>query len=210
MQINGKLLILSAAVFLLIWRGVLNFSVQNPTESRVPSRTHELGGLATVRLQNIIVPASPSITPSAPGLRLTIPRIQLEAEIMSVGLTKAGDMEAPTSITKVGWYKLGAYPGKTGTAVLAGHFDGPKGEEGVFADLKKLRVGDLISIFKDDGEIATFVVRESRTYNQDEHPLEVFSSEKGAHLNLITCTGAWDIAQDQYSKRLVVFTDLLK
>lgn len=50
--------------------------------------------------------------------------------------------------------------------------------------------------------------RESRTYDALADATRVFRSDDGkAHLNLITCQGAWDKQAKQYSKRLVVFTD---
>jgi sortase (surface protein transpeptidase) len=139
--------------------------------------------------------------------RLEIPKLGVNAKIQNVGLTKAGDMGTPTNILDVAWYKLGTKPGQKGSAVLAGHLDGPNGERGVFADLNKLTKGDTI-IFKQNGAKSTFVVRRTVVYDQLAHPREVFFSNSGAHLNLITCTGSWDEGTDRYAQRLVVFSDL--
>jgi len=170
------------------------------------------------------VPASPAISPSPVALhdvapvmaptpvsgddRLTIASIGVDAPIKDVGLTKDGNMDVPSDISEVGWYDLGARPGNAGSAVLAGHLDGKKGEPGVFAKLRSVKVGDKVVVAKADGSLLTFVVRQTRTYDQDARPQEVFVSASGAHLNLITCTGSWDTGIGQFSKRLVVFTDL--
>ena len=60
----------------------------------------------------------------------------------------------------------------------------------------------------DKGTLTSFVVRESRKYNVAADATAVFISNDGkAHLNLITCNGAWDARAKTYTKRLVVFAD---
>ncbi len=163
--------------------------------------------------QKIAAQSLPEL-PKAPDhglpIRLQIPRIKVDADITSVGLTKAGDMDVPTSVKDVGWYKYGPNPGNKGSAVVAGHLDGENGETGVFINLNKLQKGDILSVLDDQGQAITFVVRETRTYNQNEQPGEVFYSSDGVHLNLVTCFGAWDKSRGSYSKRLVVFANEVK
>jgi LPXTG-site transpeptidase (sortase) family protein len=119
-------------------------------------------------------------------------------------------MDVPKDIHQVGWYKFGAYPGDEGTAVLAGHVDGKNREPGVFSKLSLLKVGDIVLVHTQAGSSLSFRVRSKRTYAYDERPKEVFSSESGSHLNLITCTGPWDKGIGKFSKRLVVFTELVR
>lgn len=140
-------------------------------------------------------------------IRLEIPKIKVDANIEYMGLTATGDMDVPTNVKDAGWYKYGPHPGDKGNAVIAGHLDGTKGEPGVFIALTKLRPGDSLSIVDNKGQTTDFVVRETRTYNQTAHPSEVFNASDGAHLNLITCAGAWDITQHRFLNRLVVFAD---
>jgi LPXTG-site transpeptidase (sortase) family protein len=139
--------------------------------------------------------------------RLQIPKIQVDTAIQPLGLTKAGDLDVPSTIVEVGWYKLGSRPGNTGAAVIDGHLDGLHGQPGVFANLKRLQKGDTIVVIDDNGTTITFQVSQIRSYSQSLHPAEVFESKSGTHLNLITCSGAWDTAQNSYDQRLVVFTD---
>ena len=74
--------------------------------------------------------------------------------------------------------------------------------------LDALAPGDLITVQDDRGVISTFVVRARRAYNLNDDASDVFRSYDGkAHLNLVTCTGAWDKVAKIYSKRLVVFAD---
>jgi LPXTG-site transpeptidase (sortase) family protein len=144
-------------------------------------------------------------TPGIPVL-LTIPVINVLAAAQQVGVTQLGTMDIPGNTVDVAWFKLGPRPGEKGSAVIAGHLDGTNGEAGVFIDLYKLKKGDMVYVKDDTGTTITFVVRESRIYNPG-YAEEVFSSNDGVHLNLITCDGAWNGSAKSYSKRLVVFAD---
>lgn len=141
-------------------------------------------------------------------VRLKIPRINVDTLIEYVGITSEGVMDVPKNIINVGWFELGTPPGEIGSAVIDGHFNGKNGEPGVFADLYQLTVGDKIYIEDDKGVSTAFIVRQSRTYDPG-YAEEVFSLGDSAHLNLITCDGIWDKAKKSYSKRLVVFADLI-
>lgn len=142
-------------------------------------------------------------------MRLIIPAINVNVVVQYVGVTQAGAMEVPNNTTDVGWFKLGPRPGEKGSAVIAGHFDGENGGEGVFANLYKLKKGDKLYVKDDERTITTFVVRESRTYDPG-YADDVFSASNSAHLNLITCDGVWDGTKKSYSKRLVVFSDITR
>lgn len=141
-----------------------------------------------------------------PPVRLTIPTINVQAEVVQVGLTAQGAMEVPGNAVDVGWLYIGPRPGEKGSAVMAGHFDGENGEAGVFNDLDKLRAGDKLYVEDEKGEIIAFAVRENRIYDPGFAD-EVFNQNDGAHLNLVTCDGVWEGKKKSYSKRLVVFTD---
>lgn len=141
-------------------------------------------------------------------IRLKIPQINVDAAVEYVGLTSKGAMDVPQKIENVGWFKFGPRPGQQGSAVIAGHFNGPNGEDGVFTNLYKLKNGDKIYTEDGKGSPITFVVRESRLYDPG-YADDVFNQSDGAHLNLITCDGIWDGVKKSYNKRLVVFTDLV-
>jgi len=140
------------------------------------------------------------------GLR--IPAINVNAHIQYVGLTPNGGMEVPSNAADVGWFKLGSRPGEKGSAVISGHLDGKNGEAGVFANLHKLKKGDKLYVEDSKGKSIAFVVRDSRTYDPG-YADDVFSRNDSAHLNLVTCDGVWDGVKKSYSKRLVVFADIM-
>lgn len=141
-------------------------------------------------------------------VRFQIPSIGVDAAIEQVGLTTDGSMGVPQDPMNAAWYELGPSPGETGSAVIAGHVDWYGGATGVFANLDKVRPGDTVTVHDDSGAAISFVVREIRVYAAAEDAAAVFISTDGkAHLNLITCDGTWNKDAQQYSERLVVFTD---
>lgn len=153
--------------------------------------------------------ALPKQTSLGIPIHLRIPKISVDAKIDSVGITSDGAVGAPKGPANVTWYNLGPRPGDKGSAVITGHYGKWKNGEGsVFDDLSKLSHGDKIYVEDEKGTTISFVVRELRTYDQNENVPEVFSSGDGkAHLNIITCEGVWIEAQQTYSNRLIVFAD---
>ena len=158
------------------------------------------------RIDNKTFPSQAVVNIGLPA-RLVIPKLNVNARVELMGVTSSGAMDVPSDITEAGWYKYGAHPGDDGSAVISGHLDGIHGEPGVFLNLRNLRVADNFSVLDDSGKTTQFIVRYIRTYDQNEQPNEVFHSQQGSHLNLITCTGAWNRFEKRFSKRLVVFAD---
>jgi LPXTG-site transpeptidase (sortase) family protein len=140
-------------------------------------------------------------------VRLKIPAIGVDTKIEYMGDTPSGDMAVPKSLVNAGWYKFGPIPGDTGSSVIAGHVVGFKNEPGVFVQLDRLKPGDLLLVTDAKAQIASFTVRELKTYDPTQQHNEVFNSVSGTHLNLITCAGDWDSSHLHYLKRLVVFAD---
>lgn len=141
--------------------------------------------------------------------QLIIPKLQIAAKVDEMGITPSGLLESPAGPKTVGWYKLGPYPGETGSAVIDGHYGRwQNGEGSVFDNLNTLVPGDSVVVLDQKGEPTNFVVRSSRTFTPKEDDNIVFHSNDGkAHLNLITCDGQWSNSTKSYSLRLVVFTD---
>ena len=171
---------------------------------------------------NVVQTVTAAVTPTVEGggstfnapVRLIIPAIGVDAYIQSVGLYWRGDgaMGIPTNFTDVAWYNLGPRPGSPGSAVIDGHYDGKDVREAVFYNLGKLQPGDLVEVRYQTGTPVEFRVVASKTYAYDATTTaDVFSGDtSAARLNLVTCAGTWDKTQGQYSKRIVVFTELIK
>lgn len=163
---------------------------------------------------NIKLGSPPSMrvaSSTSPGLpvRLIIPKISIDTSIQQVGVAPNGAMDVPTNVIDVGWFDLGPRPGEKGSAVIDGHFDRKNGGPGIFFNLYKLKKGDKLYIQDNKGKIITFIVQGSSIYNPG-YANNVFTSSNGVHLNLITCDGVWDGAKKSYSKRLVVFADMIR
>ncbi len=164
-----------------------------------------------------LVPPAPASAPddappqqpsTAFPIRLMIPKINVDASLEQVGLTAEGKADVPTDPSNAAWLDTGPRPGEEGTAVIDGHFGWKDGIPAVFDDLTKLQKGDQLYVEDDTGATLAFTVRSIRTYGEHEDTSGVFGSSDGkAHLNLITCEGAWNTISKTYSKRLVVFTD---
>ncbi|MEK7644758.1 MAG: class F sortase [Patescibacteria group bacterium] len=141
-------------------------------------------------------------------VQIKIPSIHVDAPIEAVGLTSGSALGIPKDSANVAWHKLGPRPGEKGSAVITGHFGWNNNLPAVFDNLSLMQKGDLISTEDGNGRMTEFVVRSIRIYGSDETIPEVFVSDDGkAHLNLITCTGVWDVLKQTYSQRLVVFAE---
>lgn len=142
--------------------------------------------------------------------RILIPKLRVDALVEKVGLAADGSMGIPSKPKNTAWYSLGPRPGDPGSATISGHVNWLYGATAVFAGLYRLKPGDVIKVRDADGKTISFIVRGSRTYGASDVATDVFFSNDGkAHLNLITCGGVWDRKAKQYTKRLVVFTDML-
>jgi LPXTG-site transpeptidase (sortase) family protein len=145
-------------------------------------------------------------------VRLRIPILNVDAAFQYTGLKPDGTMEIPTTVVDVGWFTGSARPGQKGTAIITGHIARIRKsivtKQGVFYNLNRLRPGNKLYVLNDKGESIAFTVRETHLYDPAADATRVFASEdNGAHLNLITCEGAWNQTKLSYTKRLVVFTD---
>jgi LPXTG-site transpeptidase (sortase) family protein len=139
---------------------------------------------------------------------LYIPKIGVDAKIESIDSVSQGKMDVPSSHINAGWWTSSPIPGENGDAIIDGHYGWKDKIPAVFDNLDKLTKGDKIYVEDAKGVSVTFVVRETRVYNEKDYASDVYDSNgPGAHLNLITCGGSWDNSKQSYSKRLVVFAD---
>ncbi|MEA1937137.1 MAG: class F sortase [Patescibacteria group bacterium] len=142
---------------------------------------------------------------------LSIPKLGINAPVQCVGLNAEDEMAVPSNNSDVAWFSLGTIPGKKGSAVIAGHLNGRSGEPAIFWDLHKLKVGDGLYITDKGGNKKYFQVKAVKEYGTNSAPMEkIFGLKNGTYLNLITCGGLWDRAEDTYDERLVIFTEYLE
>lgn len=144
-------------------------------------------------------------------VRISIPSLNLDTEVESIGKDATGAMDVPEKFNNAGWYNLGAKPGQTGNAVIAGHYDRVDGSPAAFWDVPKLKKGDEVQVTDEAGTSLTFRVVAIVNYQHDSFPLEeVFGDSSRKRLNLITCQGDWDEDTKLYSERMVVYTELVE
>lgn len=149
-------------------------------------------------------------TPTIPQPRqFDIPKINVSAPIMPVGVDENGKMQLPENINEVGWYSLGFKPGEAGNAVISGHLDSATGAGAIFFHLRELEPGDNLYVTDEHGNQYNFVVTRKAIYKYDKVPLEeVFGESTKKQLNLITCTGQWIASQHNYSQRMIIYSEL--
>ena len=141
-------------------------------------------------------------------VRIKIPSLDIDTSLESVGLTSKGAVEVPKISTNAAWYNLGPRPGEVGNAIIDGHSGWKDGVQSIFDVLYKIKKGDKIYVEDEKGIITTFVVQGFRPYGPKEDVSNVFnSSDKKAHLNLITCVANWNVNQKSPNDRFIVFSD---
>lgn len=203
-----------------------------PTPPRVPpvprgGTEAGLGGLATPTLLTAVgdwfsglfsdvdeAPPAPRMPLAAAlaapeGLRPTgmqIPSIGLAVlDLADLRIDYRGALQVPTDFGKVGWYTAGAVPGDPGPAVLVGHVDTRRGPA-VFAELDRLRPGDLVEVPRSDGGTARFAVDSVEYYPKDALPSDrVYGPATTPQLRLLTCGGPFDENTLSYQDNVVVF-----
>jgi sortase (surface protein transpeptidase) len=154
--------------------------------------------------------SGPALPRSVP-VRLTIPAIDVRAEIVPVTADRNGQLEVPPldRPTVAGWYRPGASPGEAGNAVIVGHVDSLRGPA-VFFNLGRLRSGDTIRVTRADASVATFTVDGVGSYPKDRFPTErVYGGGGAARLRLVTCGGRFDMTRGDYLDNVVVFASLV-
>lgn len=154
------------------------------------------------KITTIQAQEKPKINSFSP--RLTIPTLDINAQIQNVGITKKGNMSTPSNYVDVGLYKYGPNPGEKGSAVIAGHVDNGLRLKAVFGNLKNIKEGDTIYVEMEQGIKIRFVVISISIYDYNAQVGEVFTQNDNSYLKLITCGGEWIPSIRTHNKRIVV------
>ncbi len=159
-------------------------------------------------------PGPPAPAASVKGLgrstpvRVQIPSIGVNSDLMQLGLAGNGTMEVPPSGFPAGWFTGAPTPGQIGPAVIAGHVDWA-GAEGVFFNLREVKTGDKVDVARADGSTAVFNVSAVEEYPKDAFPTnKVYGDLDHPGLRVITCGGSFDHAARSYVDNIVVYADL--
>lgn len=149
--------------------------------------------------------------PRSQPIRIVIPRIGVDTDVIPVGLLADGSLATPPVLSEVaGWYVGGPSPGEIGPSVIDAHLV-TYASKSVFWRLKELLPEDKIIITRADGSIVTFAVEALQEYSQDNFGTqEVYGAIDHPGLRLITCGGSFDRATGHYTKNTVIFASIVK
>ncbi|MFC3501008.1 class F sortase [Micromonospora krabiensis] len=158
--------------------------------------------------------AAPTATglPRSAPTTITIPRIGVDAQIMSLGTNPDGTVQVPPldQAQFAGWYEPGPSPGEVGNAVVMGHVDSAKLGPAVFFDLGAMQAGDTLTVKRADGRTLTFRVDSVRSYPKTAFPTElVYGPSDRPGLRVVTCGGLFDETARSYLNNVIVFASLV-
>ncbi|MBW0090399.1 class F sortase [Pseudonocardia sp. KRD-184] len=150
-------------------------------------------------------PAEPGDRVAAPS-RVRLASLDVDVEVVDVGVDDRGEMEVPQDVSTVGWYRFGPRPGAAaGSAVLSGHVDDRVQGEGAFHRLSELIPGDPVEVELADGAVVAYVVDRVRRIAKEELPVdELFARDGAPVLTLVTCGGDFDREARSYRENVVV------
>ncbi|MFJ8133042.1 class F sortase [Streptomyces hydrogenans] len=141
----------------------------------------------------------------APPRSVEIPRVDLNAPVVPVGVDRNGAAQVPADPGRAGWYRFGPAPGeRAGSAVLMGHVDSRSGDLGEFAALAGVRAGDAVLVRRDGAPPVSYRVASRATVDKSELPASAFARSGPPVLTLITCAPPYDPDGGGYLRNLVV------
>lgn len=143
---------------------------------------------------------------------VNIPKFNLSARVKAMGVDANNKLIAPGNVHDAGWFQNSAKPGAIGGATLLdGHVSGWT-TKGVFYRLKDLVPGDTITVERGDGKVFSYRVVKSQAFDKNavdmNSAMEPINKSKTG-LNLITCSGTYDRASDDYTQRLIVYAEAI-
>jgi LPXTG-site transpeptidase (sortase) family protein len=213
-------LVLVASSLLLVAGLVSIFATLNDDNVDLPNE----GSLEQILAEHEPDPANDTLQVAEAGapsaeqeiiqpVRISISRIGVDAPIVVMGLDAENYPEVPNSGDEVAWYTFSAPPGRGSNAVFSGHVDWyywGNPAEGVFYNLRKLEIGDEITLDMEDGSRLRYRVTGNVAIPyEDPNAVKVMDPTSKDVITLITCGGTWERDYSNpnggnYSQRVVV------
>lgn len=151
--------------------------------------------------------AEQHVDPQGEPTRVVIPAIDVDADLVRLGLKADGAMQVP-NFGLAGWYTKGPKPGHAGPAVIAAHVDSRAGPD-VFYRLGDLATGDEVHVVYESGDKVTFLVASSEQTPKDQLPVDaIWPATNERLLTLVTCGGEFDPSAGHYRDNLIVYASL--
>ncbi|MDR7083609.1 hypothetical protein J2X01_002904 [Arthrobacter ginsengisoli] len=205
----------SVGVALLILTGCANTAPAQQSASEMPSSvaSSATAGPAESSAAQSSDPATTQspVMAASPPVSLNIPSIREQSTLLHLGLRANGSLEVPPDgpTAPASWYNGSPTPGERGPAVLLGHVNAVGGGPGVFANLRRLKVGDTLEVTRADGKTAIFEFYRGEQFAKDAFPSQtVYGDTEGSELRVITCDG-YDPATGLFDDNYVVFAKLV-
>lgn len=194
--------------------GVVPAAAMEPLPTTSPSPPVPPPTVASAETDEVEVPAPVDQTAAQPPveikpIRVRIPGIEVDADVIDLGVRADGKLEVPSDFAQTGWFTGRAAPGEFGPSIVVGHVDSKAGPA-VFFRLRELEVGDVVHIERSDGLVAYFRVTDKILVDKDEFPTEeVYGSTDGPELRLVTCGGEFNRSAGSYVGNVIVFAEHL-
>ncbi len=165
----------------------------------------------------------PGATPPSTAAieRIVIPKFDVDAPVIVLGLDEDNVMESPDEPCDAGWYDFTSRPGFGSNAVFSGHVDwfnlgssgckcdkaGGCGGAGpaVFWSLKDLEQDDLIEVRLQDGTVYQYrVIARTQVDPSTADIQKIVGPTEREVITIITCGGSFDFEARHYTERVVV------
>jgi LPXTG-site transpeptidase (sortase) family protein len=135
----------------------------------------------------------------APGplpVRLIIPRLYIDAPVITETLDENRIPQVPDRPDQVGWFDFSAAPGAGSNAVFTGHVDWQTEDRvpipGVFYRLREMKIGDVIDVTLEDGSSLRYRVTGNVAIPYDDpNVVRVMNPTDRDVITVITCGGSW-------------------
>lgn len=196
-------------VILAIIGGIVFYVVDNapqPTTSLVSSGdTTPSANVTPTDADAMITPELVALEPTAEPenvTRLVVPGAGINQMIVTAFLDGTS-WDVSRLGRNVGHLQGTAWFNQGSNVVLSGHVEMSDGRRGIFADLDRVQIGDVI-IVDETGQTIQYRVSDIYTTTPDDlKPIYPTTTER---LTLITCEN-YDFLRDQYNERLIIVAD---
>lgn len=160
--------------------------------------------------------AQSSVAPARQGRPAASQRVQFIPEHLTLpgnadaavhpAATVNGLLQVPENVRHVGWWDGSAYAGEAfGSTVIAGHVDSDTSGIGFFARLRRIKVGDTVTLRGDSHRLRYRVTSVKEVPRKALATNSQAFQQTGPHrLVLITCTGNFRRDRGGYESNLVV------
>jgi hypothetical protein len=154
-------------------------------------------------------PATVPVAAADPPAALAFPALDVQADVVPVGVRDDGSMEIPRDGATVGWYRWGPEPGDAaGSAVLSGHVSTRAGGPGALVRLAEVAPGDTLEVTTTGGSVLTYRVVGVETITKSVLPVDrIFARDVPHRLTVITCGGPFQPELGSYRDNVVVVAE---